>query len=227
MTNNKSVSDKIFDGILDIVAPIAEERIGAKIPEPTEEIIFSKEHQRKMQKLFAAERNKIRRKTALKYTIRIAAVFLILITIATVAIASVEAWRVRFRNFIIDLRADHTVIDFRDDFAEDTFEIYDFYFGYMPDGFEFVRSMSLDNFLMVEFRNEDLNFRVSIRDIDAGLAIDTEDADIQRITINGHQAFFSTNDNINILVWHDNEYSYRLEGNIEKNQIILIAENIQ
>lgn len=36
-----------------------------------------------------------------------------------------------------------------------------------------------------------------------------------------------TNENINILVFHDNTYSYEISGNIEREEIISIAQNIK
>ena len=46
-------------------------------------------------------------------------------------------------------------------------------------------------------------------------------------TVNGREAFYSSNDNVNILVWHDEEFVYKLSGKIEENEMVKIAENIK
>ena len=62
-------------------------------------------------------------------------------------------------------------------------------------------------------------------DINGSMTIDTENATIEKIMINEQEAFFSSNSNVNILVWHDGDFSYRLSGTIDKNEMVKIAKS--
>jgi len=226
MNTNINIMDNIFESLIANAVPIAAENVVNNMPEP-EEHTFSEEYQRKIKKLFAQERNKVRRKKMSKYLVRAAAVFLILTTAATITITSVEAWRIRFMNFVIDLRDDHTIIEFREEEAPDTFESDELYLGYIPDGFRFKSSTVGDDLLSVIFVNDDLWFRINIRDITDTMAIDTEDANVRRLKVDCNDAFLSTMEDMNVLVWHDNINAYEVSGNIDENILIKIAEGLE
>jgi len=221
------VIDNLIDDLISKAAPIAEERMIQEI-----EIIdheFSDEYMQKMNKLFARGRRQDRMKSLSHTMIRVAAVLLLVVTLATVTIYSVEAWRIRFQNFVIDLRRDRMIIDFNDELDGDVFEMYDLHLGYIPGGFVLDQSFAAGPQVFMRFANEDLDldFRITVTNIVGALAIDTEDAAIKRTQVNGFDAFFSTNDNVNILVWHDHIYSYQIAGTISENEIMRIAENIR
>jgi len=226
MNPNIDIMDTILDNLIAEAVPIAAKNVADKMPEP-EEHIFSEEYERKMAKLFAKERGKAQYKKVQKYLLRSAAAFLILVTAAAMTIYGVDAWRISFMNFIVDLRTDHTVIDFRKDFAGDTFETDELSLRFIPYGFMLESSFVSGNQLVVYFINEDLSFRVIVRDVDATMAIDTEDANVRRLQINGFQAFLRTNENNNILVWHDNINSFEMSGNICEDDMTRIARKIE
>ena len=77
------------------------------------------------------------------------------------------------------------------------------------------------------FTGKENYFVFSMDDINSKMGIDTENASVKKMTVNGREAFYSSNDNVNILVWHDEESSYTLSGKIEEKEIFRIAENIK
>jgi len=77
------------------------------------------------------------------------------------------------------------------------------------------------------FKGEDRYFAFSMNDINGSMGIDTENASVKKIMINGQEAIYSSNDNVNILVWHDENFSYKLSGKIEEKEIVRIAEKIK
>ena len=77
------------------------------------------------------------------------------------------------------------------------------------------------------FKNEERYFEFKLRKIDVTIGIDTEKADVNKLTISGSEAIYSTNNNVNILVWNSGDFLYSLSGNIEKKELINIAEKIK
>ena len=57
--------------------------------------------------------------------------------------------------------------------------------------------------------------------------IDTEGGVKEDVIINKYSATYTSNDNVNTLIWHDEKNAYHLYGNIEKDELIKIAENIK
>jgi len=227
MNQKNDVMDKIIDNLITTATSTAIKQMPEDISVPEEELIFSKEYESKINKLLFRERRKVRSKKLSKILIHVAAAFLIFTTVATVAIYNVEAWRIRFRNFIVDIRQQYTIIDFNEEFVGDTFRTDELYLGYIPYEFQLEESSMSENYLFVLFMKDSMFFSITVNDINHIMAVDTEDASVRRIQINGLDAMYSTNENINILVWHDNEYSYRISGNLDEETIIKIAENLQ
>lgn len=226
MRDNK-ILDKLFEELIDEAANIAAENLGKSIPEP-KKVEFSKEHEEKMKKLFKKERNKSFFRKVSKYLKRVAIFFVILILGLSIVISGVEAWRIRVMNFIIEMNQTNTDIKFvEDDLKGDYYHSDEIIFEYIPEGFKLENSDVQNNRIYLTFRNNEYGFSFTMRSIDASLSIDTENSAVQRFNINGNRALYSTNRNVNILVWHDEEYSYNLTGSIEKKELIKIAENVK
>ena len=70
--NNDDIFEKAFEEMLKEAAKRADKRLGGQLEEPKEEIVFSEEHERKVEKLFRLERRKRINKKLIKYTQRCA-----------------------------------------------------------------------------------------------------------------------------------------------------------
>ena len=79
----------------------------------------------------------------------------------------------------------------------------------------------------MNFANEDNYFSVSVSNKDGLLNIDTENAEVESTSVNGLDAFFSTNNRVNILVWSDNSLKFSIDGTVSKDEIMKIAENLK
>jgi len=228
--SNSNRNEKLFDGMLKTAleeSMISEMETLPKREELDEMYPRSEIFDKRVMKIINSEEKVYKRKRKIETIYKFAAVFMALIIVASITVYSVEAWRIRFMNFIIDIRQDHTVIDFNEELTGDAFRMDELYLGYVPDGFRLEESAVMGEQLFILFANDDLHFMIIMNDITASLAIDTEDAKVRRLDINEFQAFFSTNDNVNILVWHDNAYSYTITGNIDEETIIRIAKNME
>lgn len=225
MSDNKTL-DKLFDEVIDEAAIIAAENLGQNLPEP-EKVEFSKEHERKMSKIFKKERNKLAFKKVVKYSKRIALLLIILGLISGITIFSVEAWRIKIMNFIVEMNQTHSEINFGDDDKGDTYTSDEISFGYIPEGFKLESSDVNVKSVNLIFKGIESYFVFSMEDINSAISIDTENASVKKNMISGKEAIYSTNNNVNILVWHDEEFSYKLSGTIDEKEMMKIAENIE
>jgi len=225
MSDNKTL-DKILDDIIDEAALIAAENLGKNMPE-SKIIEFSTEHEVEMKRIFRKERNKLLFKKILKHSKRVAIFFLALVVLSSVTIFSVEAWRIKIMNFIIETSQTHSEINFSEDNKGDTYTSDEITLGYIPEGFKLEKSDVSRKSVNLIFKDEDNYFIFSMDDINASMGIDTENASVKKIMINGQEAIYSSNNNVNILVWHDEDFSYMLSGKIGEKEIMKIAENIK
>lgn len=226
--NRKELYDKAFDDLLYYAAPIAAKQMMDEMEMPQQDYEFSEEHNAKMRKLFRKERNKLMLKKISKYSKRVAVFFLVTVIVAGISIFSVEAWRIKVFNFIIDMQKTHSEINFDEDNTKgDTYSSDEISFDYIPSGFKLESSTMRQEKIYLLFKNEELYFEFKLRKVNVSIGIDTENADVKKLTINGNKAIYSTNNNVNILVWNSGDYSYSLSGNIEEKELINIAEKIK
>lgn len=65
-----------------------------------------------------------------------------------------------------------------------------------------------------------------IHSIDAGINVNTENAEVSEFSLNGQKATSIIKESKNTLVWSVREYSYMLEGQLAIEELIRIAENM-
>lgn len=226
MKNINETIDRAFDAMLDEAAAIVNKEEGEKLVIPDIDVEFSEEHKKKMEKLFRKERQKYRFRTAVTYMPRVACIILIIVAVMAAQSFDGEAWRKKFMNFIFNADAPDTEISFSE---EKQSEIYGdmVEFGYMPTGFTIEKSEVSRRHTLLAFCYKDKYFQFKLNDLDVGAALDTESAEAENIEINGCEGIYITKSDKDILVWHDGIYIYRITANIEKSEIIKMAENIK
>jgi len=219
--------DKIFDVIIAEAASIAAENLGRNMPEP-EAAEFSKEHEATMQKLFSKERKKLFYKKVLKYSKRAAVFLLAVIILSGITVFSLEAWRVKVLNFVIETSQTHSEINFREGGLKgDSYTSDEITLGYIPKGYKLEKRDVKGNMVSLVFKGEKYYFVFSMNNISGSMGIDTENASVKKIIINDQEALYSSNSNINILVWHDEKFSYRLSGTLDEKEMMQIAGSVK
>lgn len=226
MKNDKRIFSKTTEDILTCAAMLADSDIGEKLEEPDEEIVFSKEHQNKMKRIFRKERQKEFLKVFSKHAQRAACILLVLIIGSGIAIYSVEAWRIKILNFVLEIGQPNTDFNFSDN-GGSSYSDDDITLEYVPMGFEMTNSYSTRQKVFLTFTNGEKYFHIVITDIDTNSSIDTENGTMDKTEVNGFEAIYTTNHNINAIIWHNNELVFRISGNILKEEILKIAENIK
>lgn len=226
MSNYNNAFNKAIDELLDEAAHITVEKDSSELEMPTDNISFSDEHEAKMQRLFKSERRKIAAKKFRKYAVRAACIFLALIVFSCATIFSVSAWRVRFLNFMFNKEAPNTDYNFTDEKPapqmDDRLQL-----DYIPEGFVIKESVSDDRSINFIFSNEDKFFYVSSDGLNTNFSIDTENALVERIKINGFDAVYTANQNANTLIWHDDDRAYTITGTVSKDEIFKVAKGLK
>jgi len=230
MDKKEYVIDKALEAMLQAAASDSEDKMVDDLLEGFEgqSHEFSKKHRDDMQKLFKKEQRLKFQHRLQTYSKRSAVIFIAVIIISTIAISSVSAWKIKFMNFIIEMTQYDTDINFTDNGSKtDAYKFDEITLDYVPEGFKLEKSEVQEKHLNLTFGKEHEFFSFNTRDIGSSLSIDTEDANVKELMINGREALYSENDNNRILVWSDDETVYILTGNINERELIKIAEKIK
>ncbi len=220
---NKGFMDDILDSLIKTSAnALADEDL---YDAEYDEFEFSKEHQKKMNALFRNERKKCKKNTDEKSMRKMLAVAAVLIVILSISVMSVSAWRVKILNFVLNISQTNSDIDF-DGKGNNSYNSDGINFKYIPEGFVLTQKDGSAG-LYLKFENDTYYFDFEMGDVTENISIDTESANIEKISINAQEAIYSENDNHNILVWHDEKFTYRMIGNLDRSSMLKIAENIE
>jgi len=223
---NKKLTESAFELMLREAAINAEAESGREYELPSEEIEFSKLHERKMKKLFLKEKRKENAPKRKKLIASVACIILILFVGTGTAIVSVDAWRESVINYFFDKERPNTDFNFRQNGGK-TYSDEEIRLKYVPMGFEIAQNQFSRSVKIAVFEKGEHYFNLSISKISVNKSIDTEDAEIKEVVINGNKAVYSTNKNANILIWSDGEYVFSVYGNISEAEIIRIGSGIE
>lgn len=182
---------------------------------------FSKPFEKKMNRLLDKMRNdKYHRLT--RRAVRAIIIAAILLALATTAIASP-----RTREYIVERFSDHSAYAVEEGYVG---EIDDLSVGYIPDGYEQTYSnIDKENSIIAyEYSNDDLHFSINKMNSTGIMTYDTEYDNSETIIINGIEyIYYKDDDGFNGLLWNYTNNQYLINGNIDKELLIKIAENLK
>lgn len=189
---------------------------------------FSPEFEKKMKKLINRRNKPYYRiiNTARKRTACAAVVFLIA---SSVTIMNVDALRNTFSDFFVDIHEKFSIIQsVGDDTSPTTLEdIYEI--TYNLDGFEIVYNKKNEFIQYLTYvKGDTVIYFSQYTKNKYNPSINTENAKILTIDINGHEAiYFIDNHNYCNLIWDNGDYIISLGSNISGNVLIDMAESVQ
>lgn len=221
--NQKSNSEDMLDMAIKAAATRAFDEYNQSLEIPDEEIEFSEEHKRKMEKLFTDYHRKERARRIRRISSRAACVVVAVAVVSTAAMFGAGAWRFKFMNFIFDSEAPGTDISFNDNGGTTYSDEY-IRLKYVPFGFEVVEQVKSSKCNVITFEQGEKYFNFSMEAIEGQKSIDTEGADVENVTVNKYDGVYSTKEDRNTLLWHDDFNVLIVSGNISKDEIIKIAE---
>lgn len=224
MKKNNDILDKALDTLFEEASKTILESDG--MDTEVEKVEFSSEHNENMDKLFREMRRKERLRAFPKKAMRVAGIVVLVVAFISGTIYSVEAWRNKFFNFILDLNSPDSAIEFKDNKQEELYkERVDL--EYIPEGMELVENEVSKNSTSLVFANKDVYFKLKINQLKANSRINTEDVSAENIDINNYPGVFLKNEKENTLIWHDSKYVIRIISNLEKQEMVKIAQNIK
>ena len=230
MSNRNDVLEKVADMMFEESAGIAVGFEDEKNNSTFNECNFSKEHEEKMKNMFRREKRKVAFKKISKYSKGIAAGVVAVVIVSGTAVFSVEAWRTKVMNFVFNDKTTHTEISFVEN--SETIIAGDIYFKYIPKGFEVIEEDVSRTSTDIVFHdgNTKISYQKALIRIEK--SIDTENAIVKDIKINGMEGIVSKKSDKIILVWHDEDYVYTMtssggNGPISEEEIVKMAQNTE
>lgn len=200
---------------------------------------FSNKFKRKMNKLIKYEKRHTMIKSIYSYSKKVAVTFLIITMGLFTVSMSVYAVRLKVINVITEIYEEFTSIIFS---KEDNSVSVDSKFkpalpNYIPKGFKEIDKVESPIGLFIVYENDEyLQIRYSCDEIsNNSIILDTEDAQVEDININGYKAKYIVKNNIQQLVWNDSVSTYLIDMesknikmiNNDKEELIKIAESIK
>lgn len=99
--------------------------------------------------------------------------------------------------------------------------------GYIPDRFELVEEFESDNHIWNKYYNGCYYFILSKNSSSSMVNFDTEISETEKIIIDNITYIYSEGSSgLNILIWTNNDYVYRIEGTILKEELLEIAKTV-
>lgn len=226
--NRQETFDKILDALTDEAVSIVDSTPDKDIPEerPVE---FSEDLERKIQRIFDDERRRVHRRGRRRYVKRMCICAAVITALLAAAVMSVGALRNAVIEMIFNTTDVGTEIRFVEAPAPDEPPESKAEFGYLPEGFVLVKEDIKSRSESYAFKNGEQYFYIGVDSVTGGATsgIDTENSYVEYMTINGWQAVYSEKPEVQILFWADDSYSYCISGNIGRDEIVQIAQNLK
>ena len=164
---------------------------------------FSKKHNKVINDIIYGKQDKKIKLS--KGTIKVLLIAAVLLAIATTAFAIPQS-----REYIVDKFSNHSEYNVVD--KKKSKRVKSLNVKYIPAGFE----------------KGDRNFVVEKFELSGSVGFDTEHYEPENIKINGIDAvYYRSNNNVKGIIFNDGNYIYIIEGNIEKDELVKIAQNVE
>ncbi len=203
---------------------------------PTEdelpEHVFSKKFEKQMKKLIQAQRRTPWRNGFISASKRVAVVALVILTVSFSCLMCVEAYRERFIEVITEIFEDLTRFTFSTP-DTDVPELGELMFDYLPDGMsEIYRENDPETHYQFVYFEDMEGRRISIERniiIDnkwSTLILDTENAEVATVDLNGYEATLIVKGDHTTLMWEDAVSVMLVSGDFSPEEIFKVANGI-
>lgn len=188
-------------------------------------IEFSQEHIKKMNNLFRKVRMKDFVKNSQQVAQKVAVVFIVTFAAINIFTLGVEAYRVKFLNNMIEHTDKYTEVSHTKD---NQYNLEQIKLSYIPLDFKIKREEISDSNIYLKFEGtDDKYFSISADKVEGTTQIDTENANVKYIDVNGYNVMMIYKNEENIAYWNDSNFAYSLYGNIDEDEILKIIEEIK
>lgn len=180
---------------------------------------FSEQHNRIMDNLFNNMQIKDKPKLS-KNTIRFLLIAAILLALATTAVAVPLT-----REYIVNKFSNYSEYEVKE---KEIYKIDSLIVNYIPQGF--VKTDGLESEVSYEefYENGEKNFLISKNTLNDIIGFDTEEYPSEEIIINGIKGvYFRADEYSSGIIFNNDKYIYSVDGNIDKEELVKIAQNIE
>lgn len=224
--DKKDKNEELFDHIIEYGASSWTDEIS---PDNIPEEELSDQLNQKIDNMFSSARKRANRKRRFITAQRIAAVFVMLLTMASVTLMSVEAFREPVINFIFKTQNKKDKTELKITEAPSNTQEVDFVFNYMPDGYVLEKKVvdqSTTN-LSYQYKNGDDSILIDII-IDPSINVYKyiEDQNYKTIKTTDTKYFYIESE-YNQLVWSRGKVIYTIFSTLDNEKMIKIGENIK
>lgn len=224
--DKKDKNEELFDHIIEYGTSSWTDEIS---PDNIPEEELSDQLNQKIDNMFSSARKRANRKRRFITAQRIAAVFVMLLTMASVTLMSVETFREPVINFIFKTQNKKDKTELKITEAPSNTQEVDFVFNYMPDGYVLEKKVvdqSTTN-LSYQYKNGDDSILIDII-IDPSINVYKyiEDQNYKTIKTTDTKYFYIESE-YNQLVWSRGKVIYTIFSTLDNEKMIKIGENIK
>lgn len=170
---------------------------------------------------------------------RIAAVIIIsIIILSTILISSVDAIRMKFFNLFMESKEEYSKITIKKsdltedgniDILENSDDLNNWYIpSYVPNDFNVEKIIKQNKLIIIIFKDSENNSFVFEQnsDLNREYMLDTENALIEKISVQGQEAIIITKEKIITAIWDNDEIVFNVSGQVSREDILKFCENI-
>lgn len=166
-----------------------------------------------------------------------AAVVMLAVTIVfSIAMVTVQAFRIQVLNFLINMKPKYTSLQLKENDSNQINEklivnwTNAYVPSYIPAGYEISNASYSDSIKMIKLNKKDANSAIIYTEYDStnSIAIDTENASlVKTIKINGQDGTLSVKNSITTVAWKMDNHLFTIQGQIDTDEVIKIAEGVK
>lgn len=224
----EKLAEDLFDRTLECATEDALEEFYAQFAdENNEDIQLPSELDERVRATFEKERAKERRTKRKK---RIGKLAIAMAVVLVVSVGSVDAWRVKFWNFVIEIGENNFQIRFKDDEQppkirpSQDIDMPE----YIPKHYQIEDVFTGGTKNTIVFKDDNDNkLYYEISDSSSTSYIEYSEDDKEETKINGNEGYLIKNAEYNCVVWEWNGNVYLLRGTISMKDLLKMAESVK
>lgn len=222
--DKKDKNEELFDHIIEYGASSWTDEIS---PDNIPEEELSDQLNQKIDNMFSSARKRANRKRRFITAQRIAAVFVMLLTMASVTLMSVETFREPVMNFIFNKSSSQNRTRIQ---IQTHGENKDFNFTYLPSGYSFSEKKVSENNTHILYKFKDKSSNVIYLNIILNTTAknySNMNKDDYSIIRRKNIEYYYIDDTFSQLLWYKHKIIYKLNGTLSKDELLKIAEGVE
>jgi len=231
--DSEEKKEELFDALLKMAVSDALKKDMDALPsneELNKNFKSSQELNKRIKKIIFQGKIKSKTKHYVKSIRKLAACFIVILVLSSIALLSVEATRNIIYNALIDKFGNYTQIQFQDSVTEK--KINSYRPSYLPKGFKEITNQTYGNTILQIYSNEsndEIVFKQRPAEEGAAL-IDNENTKYEEVEISGNTAYLFEalmKEDYSVLLWQAEGTVFELTSQISGDELIRIGNSLE